>query len=210
MRRMAAIIIALLLMAEFAQAAIPAGAAKNLPVMKKAFLSIWPQAPMLHIPAGQVEQESSWNEHATLKTPRELGRGLCQMTITKSFNIYLSAVQYKALKGWDWKTSPYDPEKQLTFLAYQDRDNFNASKAINDEERWKMACVRYNAGEGRINSRRRYAIAKGIPTDRWTGGLELAHSSLENSLLYGATLWKTVNAYPALIFKKAEKYKGVF
>lgn len=208
MRRGIGITIALLLMAGMAQAAISPGAAKDLPLLRMAFLSIWPQAPLLHIPAGQVEQESDWNEHATLKTPRELGRGLCQMTVTKNFNIYLDAVKYKALKGWDWKTSPYDPAKQLTFLAYQDRDNFTASKAINAEEQWKITLVRYNAGDGRINARRRYAIAKGIPTDRWTGGLEQAHSPLENSILYGATFWKTVNAYPTLIFKKAEKYKG--
>ena len=130
------------------------------------------------------------------------------MTITKSFNIYQDAVKYKLLKGWDWKNNPYDPGKQLIFLGYQDRDNFNESKAINAEEQWKIALVRYNAGDGRINARRRYAIAKGLPTDRWTGGLELAHSPMENSILYGATLWKTVNAYPELIFKKAEKYKG--
>ena len=209
MRREAGIIMALLLLAGVAQAAIPPGAVKNLPVMKKAFLSIWPQAPMLHIPAGQVEQESDWNEHATLRTSRELGRGLCQMTVTKKFNIYLDAVKYKALKGWDWKNDPYNAEKQLTFLAYQDRDHYNESKAINAEEQWKITLVRYNAGDGRINARRRYAIAKGLPTDRWTGGLELAHSPLENSILYGSTLWKMVNAYPTLIFKKAEKYKGV-
>ena len=209
MRFGAIITIALVAPAGIAQAAIPAGATKNLPVLKAAFLSIWPQAPMLHIPAGQVDQESSWNEHATLHTPRELGRGLCQMTITKSFNIYLSAVQYKALKGWDWKNNPYDPDKQLTFLGYQDRDNFLASKAVNDEERWKVALVRYNAGDGRINIRRRYAVAKGLPTDRWTGGLELAYSPAECSVLYGRPLWKAVNEYPRVIFEKAQKYREV-
>jgi len=188
--------------------AIPPGAAKNLPVMRQAFQSAWPDAPLLHIPAGQVEQESGWNEHATLKTSRELGRGLCQMTVTKNFNIYLDAVKYKALKGWDWKNDPYNPQKQLTFLACQDRENFTQSKAVNAEEQWRIALVRYNAGDGRINARRRYAIAKGLPTDRWTGGLELAHGPLENSILYGGVLWKAVNSYPRLIFSKAEKYKG--
>lgn len=187
---------------------IPAAATKHLPTLAAAYKSGWPDAPLKYLACGQVEQESNWNEKATLKTSRELGRGLVQMTVTKSFNIYKDAVKYKALRSWDWEKDPYNPLYQLTFLVLQDRDNFNESKAINAEEQWKIAWVRYNAGDGRVSARRRYAIAKGLKTDRWTGGLEDAHGSLENSVLYGRPLWKAVNEYPRVIMKKAEKYKG--
>lgn len=189
-------------------AEIPPDAQKHLPTLAAAYKTHWPQAPLKHVAAGQVEQESDWKERATLKTNRELGRGLCQMTITKSFNIYESAVKWKALKGWDWRSDPYNPLYQLTFLVLQDRCNFEAQKAISDLERWKIALVRYNAGDGRIAARRRYALAKGLRTDRWTGGLEDAHGTLENSVLYGRPLWKAVNEYPRVIIQRAAKYEG--
>ena len=188
---------------------LPNGSTQGLLWLKTAYASNWPTAPLKHISAGQVEQESSWNTHATLKTSRELGRGLCQMTVTKSFNIYLSAVRYKALRGWDWRADPYNPQYQLDFLVLQDKDNFDACKAVSPEEQWKMTLVSYNAGSGRISARRRYAIAKGLPHDRWTNGLELAHGPLENSVLYGRPLWKAVNEYPQVIFSKAQKYVGL-
>ena len=199
----------LLLLATAAQGGdLPPGATRNLPHLASAYQSQWSDAPLKYVSAGQVEQESDWNEKATLHTSRELGRGLVQMTVTKNFNIYKDAVRYKALKGWDWQTDPYNPLYQLTFLVLQNKNNFAQSQAINAEERWKIALVRYNAGDGRISIRRRYAIAKGLPTDRWTGGLELAHSPAERSVLYGRPLWKTVNEYPAVIMRKAERYKG--
>jgi hypothetical protein len=187
---------------------IPPGAVRNLPHLLAAYRAQWPDAPAKYVSAGQVDQESGWDEKAHLHTSREDGYGLGQMTITKSCNIFKGAVKYKALKGWDWSKDPYNPLYQLTFLVLQDKDNYIQSKAVNAEERWKIALVRYNAGDGRINIRRRYAIAKGLPTDRWTGGLELAHGPAEYSILYGRPLWKAVNEYPDIICRKAEKYKG--
>lgn len=188
--------------------AIPPGAVKHLPTLAGAYASQWPDAPLKHVAAGQVEQESGWNERATLKTSRELGRGLVQMTITKSFNIYKDAVRYKALRDWDWQKDPFSPPKQLLFLVLQDKANYVSTKAVDAVETWKMALVKYNAGDGRIIARRRYAIAKGLPVDRWTGGLEDAHGALENSVLYDRPLWKAVNEYPRVIFKRSEKYRG--
>ena len=187
---------------------LPPGASKNLPTLAKVYRTHWAPAPLKHVAAGQVEKESNWNERAHLHTDREDGYGLVQMTRTRSFNIYLSAVKWKALKGWDWRADPYNPEKQLTFLVLQDKCNYEASKAVSPEERWKIALVRYNAGDGRIAARRRYALGAGLPTDRWTGGLEQAHGALENSVLYGRPLWKAVNEYPRVVFKLAEKYRG--
>lgn len=187
---------------------IPAGAAKNLPVLAKVYRTHWGTAPLKHVAAGQVERESNWNERAHLHTSREDGYGLVQMTVTRSFNIYLTAVKWRALRDWDWRADPYNPERQLTFLVLQDKANYEASKAVNAEERWKMALVRYNAGDGRIAARRRYALGAGLPLDRWTGGLEQAHGALENSVLYGRPLWKAVNEYPRVVFQLADKYKG--
>ena len=180
-----------------------------LPILDNQINLYWPELFIRHIPAGQVEQESSWKPRATLKTERELGRGLVQITITPRFNNFLTATSMKPLKNWDWKNDPYNIKNQLTFLVLQDRSNFALNQKFmkNEEQCWKASLVSYNAGYGRIQKRRQYAIAKGIPYNVWDGGLALAHGPLEDKLLYKRPLWVAVNEYPTIIFKKAEKYK---
>ena len=186
-----------------------------LPLYKDLSASHWPDMPLQYIPFGQVEQESSWKERATLKTSRELGRGLTQMTIayradgSERFNIYREAVKWRALKGWDWQNDPYNVRYQLTFLILQDRTNFITMRPMfrDTAETWKAALVCYNAGPGRVLSRRSVAKIRGQPTDRWTGGLDSTYGDGENRLLYGRPLWQAVNEYPVKVFRRAEKYR---
>lgn len=191
-----------------AKPTINANAKKYLPILADCFVLYWPAAVGRYIPAGQVEQESNWNPYAHLHTSREDGYGLVQITVTERFNNFITATNYKPLKDWKWQTDKYNVRNQLTFLVLQDKSNYAQLKYIKDPiERWKCTMISYNAGYGRILKRRQYAIAKGLPTDRWTGGLELAHGPLEDRMLYGRPLWKAINSYPVIIFRKAEKYK---
>ena len=179
--------------------------------LKSLFNQYWPNVDCKYIAAGQVEQESDWNPKAHLHTKREDGYGLTQITVTPKFNNFKNATAYNPLKIWNWRNDKYNTTYQLTFLILEDRSNFKmVSKYLSgDAEIWKGVLVSYNAGFGRLQRRHQFAIVKKIPHDRWTSGLELAHEPSENSKLYGETLWKTVNAYPILIFKKSEKYKGM-
>lgn len=200
-----------MLISATAWGAVPAGAKKLLPVLHEVFAAYWPEAPYKPVVAGQVEQESGWKERAHLHTSREDGYGLVQMTVTRSFNIFDDAVRMKPLKGWNWKADPYNPRNQLTFLVIQDRGNFAEVSGLHFKdgvEATKAMLVSYNAGLGRVLKRRQYAIARGIPHDRWTGGLDRAHGAAESSLLYGRSLWKAVNEYPVVIFQRAAKYEG--
>lgn len=188
-----------------------------LPILSSVITDYWSTAPGRPIMAGKIEQESSWKEKATLKTSRELGRGLGQLTITyrtdgtERFNIYRDAVKMKALKEWDWQADPYNVRYQLTFSVLTDRSNFSTVRpyAVNDYQAWKMALVCYNAGQGRWLSRRHNAKAIDIPTDRWDGGLDQAYSSGEAKLLYGRPLYEAVNEYPRVVFSRAMKYQGM-
>lgn len=192
-------------------------AKQYLPILSQSIEKAWPAAPMRHITAGQIEQESSWKEKATLRTSRELGRGLVQMTIAydstgkERFNIYRDAVRHRQLQGWDWQREPYSVRHQMTFLALQDRANFSQVRpySADDSEAWKCALVCYNAGSGRWLQRLKNARLKGLPTNRWDGGLALAYSARESVLLYGRPLYVAVNEYPAVIFKRAGKYTGL-
>lgn len=212
-----ALIIAILFIAVPTHAAMIDQAKPYLPQLSRAIDSQWPAMPLRQIAAGQVEQESSWKPHATLKTSRELGRGLVQMTIAydksgkERFNIYRDAVRAKALQAWDWQRDPYNVRCQLTFLILQDRSNFSQVRPynVNDAEAHKCALVCYNAGSGRWLARRNNAKRMGLPADRWDGGLALAYGKGEVAQLYGRPLYAAVNEYPAVIFRRSDKYRGL-
>jgi hypothetical protein len=177
----------------------------------------WPTLTVRHFLAGQVERESEWNTRATLKTSRELGRGLCQPTIAwdnkgkERFNAYKDAMAYKALRGWDWRNDPFNPGYQLQLLVLRDRDAFRQVRPfmINDEEAMKVMAVMFNAGEGRYLARKKYGQLHGFKVDRWSGGLELAHSPKEDMKLYGERLWEAVNRYPVTVWGMGQKYRGL-
>lgn len=197
--------------------AVPSARADNLQVLSTTINRNWPDAPMRHIMAGQVQQESSWKERATLNTSRELGRGLVQLTIayrpdgSERFNAYRDAVRsYRALADWNWQQDPYNVAYQLTYLVLRDRGQFAVTRRsmADDAEAWRSALVCYNAGEGRWLGRIANARLMGLDRTRWNGGLEHAHSKSEDRLLYGRKLWQAVNEYPVIIFRKAARYEG--
>ncbi len=197
-------------------APIPERSRPYLHVLTAAINDEWPDMPLRETPAAQTEQESSWKKTATLKTSRELGRGLVQLTIAynkdgkERFNAYQDATRLKALSKWDWQRDPYNVRYQLIYLVLTDRTNFTTVRRymINDTEAWKAALVCYNAGQGRWLARRAIAKQIRLPSDRWTGGLELAHGTREDTILYGRPLWQAVNEYPHNIFTRSVKYCG--
>jgi hypothetical protein len=194
-----------------------------LPILSSVIRAYWPAAPGKPIMAGKTEQECGWKERATLHTKwanghdREVGRGMGQITAAynkdgaERFNNYRNAVRMKALRAWDWQNDPYNVRYQLTYSVLTDRSNFTMVRpyAESDYQAWKMALVCYNAGQGRWLSRRHNAKAKGLPAERWDNGLDQAYSTGETKLLYGRPLYQAVNEYPTIIFKRAEKYKGM-
>lgn len=191
---------------------ISAKALVYLPVLQNKIDTYWPELTLPQIIAGQIEQESQWNPKATLKTSRELGRGLAQMTITPSFNIYKDAVTMKPLKTWDYKKDPYNPANQLTFAVLTNRSNFKQVSRWfnNDTERFAGALIAYNAGMGTVLQRRALAIRQGKENGKWFGGLDGVRLPYEKRKLYGRNLGDMRNEYPVVIFKRSEKYVSYF
>lgn len=199
-------------------APVPDRARLLLPVLSTIVAEHWPVAPLPEVMAGQVEQESAWKERATLKTSRELGRGLVQLTIayrpdgSERFNSYRDAVRYRALAGWDWQRDPYNTHYQLTYLVLTDRGNYRQMERLHfadPAETFRAALICYNAGPGRVLARRAEALRRGLPVDRWTGGLEQSWGRGETRMLYGRPLWQAVNEYPRVVFTRAGKYRGL-
>lgn len=192
-----------------AEAAEPSPRAQqHLPILTEAFAAHWPDAPYRHYAAGQIEQESRWDERAELKTSREYGFGLGQITQTARFDNFREA--QKLFPSWQWEDR-FNVKYQLGYAVITDRANFKRVSRLmaDDDSRWRALLVAYNAGYGTVLQRRAQAIRTNIPHDRWVGGLETVSLPYETKLLYGRPLGERRNEYPRLICDvKAPKYVG--
>ncbi|MCE5333770.1 MAG: hypothetical protein LLG06_04190 [Desulfobacteraceae bacterium] len=188
-----------------------------LPLLASVIRTQWPECPQPWVLAGKIEQESAWKVKAQLKTSREYGFGLGQITIaynadgTERFNNFTSALRVTMMaKTITWEKR-FDPKFQLTYSVLTDRSNFALVSSFFDDGESRMAgmLVSYNAGPGRIVQRKAEAVRRGIRVPRtWFDGLENIHPRSEKKLIYGRPLYVAVNEYPKLILHtRSPKYR---
>ena len=213
-------------------AEIPKNARTHIPVLNSVLAERWPDVYNPWYLAGQIEQETCtslkspkcWSTHAELKTYREYGFGLGQLTITynkngtERFNTFKDVQTLdKSLKGWKF-SDRYDPNKQIRALVAMDRSNWYKISGVSDpNEHSAMMFVSYNAGYGRVLSDRRLCKAESTkknPCDesKWFGNAE-NHSYLKAihpAKGYSKTFFQTSREYPRnIIFTRSPKYKGL-
>ena len=182
--KISSVLLALVLCAGTVQAAetVPANAVQHLPTLRTVIESHWADAPYRSVFAGQVEQETCvslkhkkcWSPYAELKTEREYGFGLGQITVTKSFDNFQEARKLdSSLKNWQWENR-YNAEFQLRTLVLTDRFNFGKFVWASDPyERMAFALGAYNGGVGGVLSDRR--VCSTLPNcdpSRWFGNVE--------------------------------------
>lgn len=197
---------------------IPAGAMRHLPTLAHEIATQWPDAPDWGLFAGQVEQETCirldhprcWSPRAELRTSRERGVGLGQITRTERFDALAEMrAQFPQLRGWDWESvTLYDPAYQLRAMVLMDRRNFQAITGAG-ADRMVMALVAYNGGLGGLSSDRKVCQATpGCDPARWWGHVE--HTSLKGrrpASGYGRSFFEINREYPVRIMRRAEKYR---
>lgn len=182
---------------------LPAHAYRNLPLLVAEQQRYWPEHPIPSVLAAQVEQETCvhlkssrcWSEYAELKTAREQGIGLGQVTRTARFDTMkeLKARYATQLAGWSWQ-QPYDPRLQARALVLQDRRCYQPLRGTaNSHERLAMALNCYNAGPGMLAmSRARCAAQDGCDPGRWFGHVATADGP-SRKVGYGARSFHAIS-----------------
>jgi len=172
----------------------PAAALPLLPVLQAEQRAHWPDMPSPAALGAQVEQETCislrsrgcWNPRTELKTDREYGFGLGQITITSRFDNFAAARGLDpSLRTWQF-ADRYDPARQLRVLVLMDRAAYQGLSALPaGPERLAMAFSAYNGGLGGVQADRRVcAQVRGCNPARWWGHVEL-HSLKARSAVHG-------------------------
>ena len=163
-------------------AELPPGAVKYLPALAAEQATHWPDAPLRSAIAAQIEQETCpslksakcWNPRTELKTSREYGFGLGQLTVTPKFDNFAEARKlHGSLRDWKFEDR-FDAERQLRVVVLMDRAAFNRLPFVGDQrERLAMTFSAYNGGLGGVlQDRRLCAKVTGCDPDRWFGHVE--------------------------------------
>jgi hypothetical protein len=161
---------------------IPALAQVYLPMLMAVTTALWPTMPDPALLAAQVEQETCislkhskcWNPRAELKTSREYGFGLGQLTVTPRFDNFKESKGWdKTLAGWTWENR-YDPEMQLRALVAYDRNLHRQVKAAaTADDRMAFTFSAYNGGMGGVlKDRVLCGKTAGCDPAKWLGNVE--------------------------------------
>jgi hypothetical protein len=227
---MSRFLIALLVLLSVPAAAesVPARAEIYLPTLVGAQRSIWPDAPTPSFLAGQVEQESCitlkhskcWNPTAQLKTSREWGRGLGQVTTAYRADGTIRfdkqeelRQQFPSLRGWTtarWADATF----QMTAIVEMDKSIYTRQRdAATPRDRLAFTLSAYNGGEGGVlQDRRLCANTKGCDPTRWAGHVE--RTSLKNKVAsagYGKSFFEINREYVTNILDvRRHKYEPYF
>lgn len=199
---------------------IPSLAIVYLPVLATVIALLWPSMPDRALIAAQIEQETCasltskkcWNPRTELKTSREYGFGLGQLTVTEKFNNFEAARSWdKSLAGWKWDDR-FNADMQLRALVAYDRNLYSQIRfGATDQDKLAFMFSSYNGGlGGLLKDRRMCAAVKGCDPDRWFGHIEQHSFRAKTSVAgYGKSFFDINREYVRnILFVRSPKYRG--
>lgn len=207
-------------------AELPPNAIPLLPLLKAEQHAHWPGMHQPSSLAGQVEQETCislthprcWSPRAELRTPREQGVGLPQ--ITRAFGAHgrlrfdslaeLRAQFPRQLAGWAWDAPTlHDPALQLRALVLMDYRNWQAiTSTSTPRERLAMTLAAYNGGlRGLAADRALCSATAGCDARAWFGHVERTCTKSQTAAPgYGQSFCAINRHYPVAIERRRAKY----
>lgn len=208
---------------------IPPQAFQYFPVIKHQQQTYFPEHPLpVYFPA-LIEHESCisllhkrcWNPTSQLKTQREEGAGLGQLTRTynKDGSIRFDLVkelkdQYRTeLKELQWSTIYQRPDLQIRSMILLSRNNYRTLTSITDPiERVYFSDLAYNAGLGRVyKDRRLCSLQSRCNPQKWFGQVEKTCTASQKAL-YGNRSPCDISRHHVedVIHQNLPKYRSVF
>lgn len=203
------------------RAELPANARVNAPILQRMISEKWPsQLYQTSIWLSQAHVESCvtdtsqrcWSPSAELKTSREYGFGIPQITITQKFNRFEELKrQFKELSDWKWEDR-YHVEKQLLSMVLTNRFNWIRVAKLSPADHGNqtaLTLVTYNSGYPLVDYKLCKSI-KGCDATRWFGNIEL-HSMKSKTPLsaYGhRSMFEISREYPRkVMYLKRSLYR---
>lgn len=159
-----------------------ANEAKYLPMLQQEIQTHWASSPFKSVFAAQVQQETCsslrskkcWSPTAELKTDREYGFGLGQLTVTKKFDNFKEAKKlHPTMKEWAWENR-YNAQYQLRTMILMDKFNYGKfGWAGGNYDRMALSFAAYNGGVGGVLSDRAVCrTVRGCDDSKWFGHIE--------------------------------------
>lgn len=210
-----------------ATAQVPDRAKRHLPALTAAVDRHFPDVPMRHYFGGLVEHESCqtlrharcWEPTARLKTSREEGAGLGQ--ITRAYrpdgSLRFDALaemrdRHPALRELSWGNVYSRPDLQLAGVVLKVRDDYRTLRLVTDPmQRLAMADAAYNGGIGGLQAERRACgLRAGCDPHRWWGHVE-ATCLKSKASIYGRRSACDINRHHVkdVLLYRAPKYAGL-
>lgn len=158
--------------------------------IRKELDEYFPEIPNRYYIPGLIEHESCislkhkrcWNSMSELKSARERGVGLGQITVAYNSDgsvrfdsLYDLRTKYKAaLKEASWDTIPTRPDIQIRMIILMTKENYDRLYDVDDDfQRLSMTDASYNGGPGGVQKGRRLCgLTKGCNPNVWFGNVE--------------------------------------
>lgn len=205
---------------------IPDGANTYRVTLKAEQLQNWPDHPRPNYIPALIEHESCislrhsrcWNPTSKLKTSREEGGGLGQITRAWSADgrLRFDALQemkdrHPALREWSWSNVYSRPDLQLRAVVLKLRDDFQALRVIADPvARLEFVDAAYNGGRAGVQSDRRACqIKPGCNPQQWFGHVEHTCTKSRRALYAGRSACDINRHHVHDVTRvRAPKYRG--
>ncbi len=186
----------------------------------------WPDHPKPELLPALIEHESCitlkhsrcWNPSSRLKSAREEGAGLGQITRAWSPDgkLRFDALaemrdRHPALREWSWKNVYDRPDLQMRAVVLKTRGDFMSLSVVKREsDRLEFADAAYNGGLGGVQKDRRACQVKtGCDPQRWFGHVE-GTCTKSRAPLYGGRSACEINRHHVsdVVLIRSPKYRG--